>query len=70
MFKHILIASDGSELAAKAVSTGLALAKSLGATVTFVVVDSHVQIWCPKKASLVHPTSTKMQLRRLQKRSL
>ena len=29
MYKHILIATDGSELAAKAVTTGLALAKQL-----------------------------------------
>jgi nucleotide-binding universal stress UspA family protein len=34
MFTHILIATDGSELAAKATSTGLALAKQLGARVT------------------------------------
>ena len=38
MFKHILIATDGSELAAKAVTTGLELAKALGAKVTFVSV--------------------------------
>jgi nucleotide-binding universal stress UspA family protein len=36
MYKHILIATDGSELAAKAVSTGLALAKQLKAMVTVV----------------------------------
>ena len=38
MFKHILIATDGSELAAKAVTTGLELAKALAAEVTFVTV--------------------------------
>src|SRR5690242_17085450 len=38
MFKHILIATDGSDLATKAVATGLSLAKSLGASVTFVTV--------------------------------
>ena len=36
MYKHILIATDGSELAGKAVATGLALAKRLGAKVTAV----------------------------------
>ena len=36
MYKHILIATDGSELAGKAVATGLALAKELGAKVTAV----------------------------------
>lgn len=34
MYKHILIATDGSELASKAVSTGLALAKQLNAKAT------------------------------------
>ena len=39
MFKHILIATDGSDLAAKAVSTGPELASALAAQVTFVVVS-------------------------------
>ncbi len=34
MFKHILIATDGSELSHKAVSGGLEMAKALGARVT------------------------------------
>ena len=38
MFKHILIATDGSELAAKAVTTGLELAKALAAKVMFLAV--------------------------------
>jgi nucleotide-binding universal stress UspA family protein len=38
MYKHILIAADGSELAQKAVTHGLALAKALGATVTAITV--------------------------------
>jgi nucleotide-binding universal stress UspA family protein len=38
MYKHILIATDGSELAQKAVSTGLALAKQLKSQVTVVTV--------------------------------
>jgi len=36
MYKHILIATDGSELAGKAVAAGLELAKLLGAKVTAV----------------------------------
>lgn len=36
MYKHILIATDGSELAAKAVATGLELAKTLKSKVTAV----------------------------------
>lgn len=38
MFKHVLIATDGSELAQKAVMQGLALAKALDARVTAVTV--------------------------------
>jgi nucleotide-binding universal stress UspA family protein len=39
VYKHILIATDGSELAAKAVTQGLALAKALGAKATAVTVS-------------------------------
>lgn len=38
MFKHILIATDGSELADKAVDQGLGLAAKLGAKVTVLTV--------------------------------
>jgi nucleotide-binding universal stress UspA family protein len=42
MYKHILIATDGSELAGKAVTAGLTLAKRLGAKVTAV---SAIEPW-------------------------
>jgi nucleotide-binding universal stress UspA family protein len=38
MYKHILIATDGSKLARKAVTQGLALAEAIGARVTAVTV--------------------------------
>lgn len=38
MYKHILIPTDGSELAGLAVDQGLALARALGAHVTLVAV--------------------------------
>jgi nucleotide-binding universal stress UspA family protein len=38
MYKNILIATDGSELASKGVRQGLALAEKLGAKVTFLSV--------------------------------
>ncbi len=38
MYKHVLIATDGSELAAKAVEQGLTLAKALAAKATIVTV--------------------------------
>jgi nucleotide-binding universal stress UspA family protein len=34
MFKHILIPTDGSDVAAKAIKAGIALAKEMGASVT------------------------------------
>jgi len=45
MYKHLLIATDGSELAQKAVEAGLSLAKSLGAKVTAVFVT---ESWATK----------------------
>ena len=39
MFAHIMIATDGSELAQRAVAQGLALAKALGAKATAVTVS-------------------------------
>jgi nucleotide-binding universal stress UspA family protein len=39
MYKHILIATDGSELAQKAVKAGLVLARTLGAKATAVTVS-------------------------------
>ena len=38
MYQHILIPTDGSELAQKAVTHGLSLAKSVGAKVTALTV--------------------------------
>lgn len=38
MYKNILIATDGTELAGKALTHGLALAKAIGARVTLVTV--------------------------------
>src|SRR5215510_9422824 len=39
MFKHILIATDGSEVATKAVNTGLKLAKKLAARVVVLTAS-------------------------------
>jgi nucleotide-binding universal stress UspA family protein len=39
MYRHILIPTDGSELAEHAVTNGLALAKSVGAKVTVIIVQ-------------------------------
>ena len=39
MYRHILIPTDGSELAEQAVTNGLSLAKSVGAKVTVIIVE-------------------------------
>lgn len=43
MYKHILIATDGSELAEKGLEHGLALAVPLGAKVTVLTVTEPLQ---------------------------
>lgn len=45
MYKHILIASDGSELAEKGVDHGLSLASALGAKVTVVTASEPFQYY-------------------------
>lgn len=44
MYKHILLPTDGSELAMKGVEQGLALAKALQALATIVTVTPHWSI--------------------------
>jgi nucleotide-binding universal stress UspA family protein len=40
MYKHILIPTDGSELASHAVTQGVSLAKTIGAKVSVIVVET------------------------------
>jgi nucleotide-binding universal stress UspA family protein len=45
MYRNILIATDGSALAGKAVAHGLGLAKSVGAKVTAVIVETPFNVF-------------------------
>ena len=45
MYRHILIPTDGSELAEHGVAQGLALAKFLGAKVSVITVDERLGAW-------------------------
>jgi nucleotide-binding universal stress UspA family protein len=45
MYKHILIPTDGSELAERAVTHGLSLAKFVGAKVTVIIVEEPPPNW-------------------------
>jgi len=55
MYKHILIATDGSELAHKAVVQGFALAKALGAKVTVVTVTEPWTAVVPGEMGMAFP---------------
>jgi nucleotide-binding universal stress UspA family protein len=59
MYKHLLIATDGSESSAKALAHGLALAKSLAAQVTVVTVT---EPWTEGTYAAL-PTPSMIQLR-------
>jgi nucleotide-binding universal stress UspA family protein len=50
MYRHILIPTDGSELAEQAVTNGLALAKSVGAKVTVIIVEEPIWLGAPSLA--------------------
>ena len=50
MYRHILIPTDGSELAEQAVTNGLSLAKSLGANVTLIIVEEPIWLGAPSLA--------------------
>lgn len=55
MYKSLLIATDGSELAQKAVDHGLALAKALGAKATVIVVTEPWDVVVLPDAAVVFP---------------
>lgn len=55
MFKHILIATDGSDLAHKAVTQGLAMAKALGARVTALYVTEPWVAIAPGEVAMAFP---------------
>jgi nucleotide-binding universal stress UspA family protein len=68
MFKHILIPTDGSRLAARGVKAGLKLAKSLGARVTAVYV---IPIYVPPmygEAAIYVPGLSPQEYKRLTER--
>jgi nucleotide-binding universal stress UspA family protein len=45
MYRHVLIPTDGSELAGRAVSHGLSLAKFVGAKVTALTVEASFDVY-------------------------
>ena len=55
MHRHILIPTDGSELAEHAVTNGLSLAKSLGAKVSVITVVEESFDWRPRFVNAESP---------------
>ncbi len=55
MYKHLLIAIDGSELAKTALRHGIALAKELDARVTIVTVSEPWHSYAPGEISMPFP---------------
>lgn len=53
MFKHLIIATDGSEFAGKAVTQGSALAAGLGARITIVMATEPWRVASGEFASIV-----------------
>lgn len=55
MYQNILVATDGSELASKAVAQGLALAKTLSAKLTVVTVTEPWTMIAPGEIGMTIP---------------
>ena len=55
MYKHLLIATDGSDLAGKALAQGLGLAKSLDARATIVMVSEPWTSMVSGEAAIAFP---------------
>jgi nucleotide-binding universal stress UspA family protein len=70
MFKHILLPTDGSRLAAKGVKAGVKLAKALGAKVTAVyVIPRYIPPVFPEAAVYVPETSLEQYNKIMKKES-
>ena len=62
MYKHILIATDGSEIGSKAISHGIELAKTLGAKLSAVTVtEPYEAVVVPQARGLVLPADYKQE---------
>jgi nucleotide-binding universal stress UspA family protein len=67
MYRHILIPTDGSELAERGVTHGLALAKSLGAKVSVIFV---VERFSELTGRMLEAVATYVELRKEQATSV
>lgn len=56
MYKHFLIATDGSELATRSLEQGIALAAALGARVTILTIIRPFHAVAPAEVMIAFPT--------------
>ncbi|MCC2650780.1 MAG: Universal stress protein [Microvirga sp.] len=71
MYRNILIATDGSSLAARAVEHGTSLAKSLGATVLLLTVTERFHIFALEADQLEEtPSSFREHMQKHAERTL
>jgi len=57
MYKHLLIPTDGSELSSRAVVSGIELARTLGAAVTFLYVQPEFPLPIAGEGAMLAPES-------------
>ena len=70
MYTHVLIPTDGSELASKAVEHGVALAKRIGAKATMLTVCRPLMCSRPtRRCWKIHALSTKHACRSMLRNS-
>ena len=55
MYRHLLVATDGSELAQNALEQGVALAKALDAKVTIVTVTEPWHVYSAGDGTVIFP---------------
>ena len=55
MYKNILLATDGSDLAAKAIKHGLSLAAQIGASATIVTIAKPLHTIAPPEVMIAFP---------------
>lgn len=69
MYKHILVPTDGSELSSEAVNSAIALAKTLGAQMTFLFVQPDYPSPIVGEGAIIAPESREEFIRETQEQA-
>ncbi len=70
MYSNILIPTDGSELAGRAVNHGVELAKKLGAKVTILTVTLPFRLFSPEGAMIEAPPDYTARVKEMAEKTL